>query len=156
MLLEETLCGEGILLTFSEPHHSYEVTGGTLLEQGVNHIVITANGPVTVSAGTYRHNTMRHTRTLSSVGQVRKVEDATLIGQDNVEALLDRLANVYSMDQTLRQSIVSEGQSAGGYVETEDPWGNQFRGYITQVQNELTPAGRTAKVTVAGKRKNGW
>jgi hypothetical protein len=82
------------------------------------------------------------------------VEEATLIGQDNVDALLDRLANVYAMSQTLRQSIVVEGLSAGAYVETEDPWGNQFKGYITQVQNEFTPAGCTAKVIVAGKRKD--
>lgn len=158
LIAGENLNGREILLTFQEPHHSYEITGGTLLQQGVNHIVIAASGEVTVTAGTYRHSTVRHSRICSQLAgvrrdQIRKVENVSLVHSKNVGKLLDRLSRIYSQQHKLTQAVVVDGQYAGQRISAEDPWGNPMEGCITQMHSSLTAAGHTADITVLGMRK---
>ncbi len=154
---EEYLQGSDILLTFQEPYHSYRVTGGTLLEQGVNHIRLSAAGEVTVKACPYIHTTVRYSRRYNPTegvnrDQVRKVEQATLIHSRNVQALLDRLEKIYTLQQTLTQTVVVDGQFVGQQVALKDPFGGIVQGYITAMENELTPGGQTARITVLGEQ----
>ena len=155
----EVLQGESVLLTFPEPHHSYEVTGGTLVEQGANYIVISAKGEVTVTAGVYRHTCLRYgqdcgTQTGMHRDQIRKVENVTLIHSHNVKEVLSRLSKLYAQQQqVLTQDVVVDGQYAGQRVAIEDPSGNLIHGHITQMTGLLTAGGHTASVTVVGLRQ---
>ncbi len=153
----EHFSGENVLLTFDTPHHSYTITGGRITEQGANHIRLTANGAVTVTACTYSHTTVRHIRDLASRGafsadRIEKVEAATLIHSGNVQALLDRLDGVYALRQTLTQTVVVNGQFAGQRVALTDPFGDMLKGYITEMESNLTPGGQTARITLLGQQ----
>ncbi len=153
---EEYFNGTDILLTFTEPYHSYKISGGTLLEQGVNHIRLSATGEVTVKACPYRHTTVRHSRIFNpgqgtNRNQIRKVEQATLVHAGNVVQILNRLGAVYALQQTLTQTVVVDGQFAGQQVVLADPFGGLVKGYITAMESELTPGGQTARITLMGQ-----
>lgn len=147
--------GSDILLTFTEPYHSYQLSGGTILAQGVNYVRLSASGEITLKACTYRHTMVHHSRSYDPDygDQVRKVEQATLIHDGNVHQVLDRLGQVYAFRQTLNQTMVVTDQYAGQQVALTDPFGGMMKGYITAMECELTPGGQTAWITLLGQRQ---
>ena len=154
----EAFDGENILLTFANPHHSYTLAGGTLVETGANYAVITARGEVTLKAKTYTHNTVRYTKvnpaaTAAEQSNVQTVEDVTLVHSGNVNGILDRLFRFVNLQQTLQQEAVITTQRAGQKIVSADPWGGSFEGYITRVESNLTQGGHTASVRMLGSRK---
>ena len=151
----ETLSGTDMLVTFTEPYHSYSITGGTIIEQGANYVVITADGPVTLTGLPYRHTCITHTKqdraaTGTEVNNVLSVEDATLVHNGNVAEVLERLYSVLQLRQTLTQQVVIQGQQVGDLVVSQNPWGKVTRGYIISMDNQLSPTGQTAQVKING------
>ncbi len=151
----ETLSGTDMLVTFTEPYHSYSIAGGTITEQGANYVVITADGPVTLTGLPYRHTCITHTKqdraaTGTEVNNVLRVEDATLVHSGNVAAVLDRLYSVLQLRQTLTQHVVIQGQQVGDLVVSQNPWGKVTQGYIVSMDNQLSPTGQTAQIKING------
>lgn len=156
LMENEYMDGDDISVFFDAPHHSYEIQGGRVVGYGVNYVRLRASGNVTLTACPYRHTTVRHSRNFSptegvSRDQVRKVEEATLIHSGNVRELLDRLGEIYALQQTLTQTVVVDGQIAGEQVAMSDPFGDVLKGYITAMESELTPGGQTARITLLGQ-----
>lgn len=157
LINNEEFSGESILLTFDDPHHAYAITGGKIVESGVNYVIISATGNVTLTAKTYVHSTVRRSAvnslaTASERNNVQTIENATLIHSGNVESILARMLQFANMRQTLTQSAVIEGQHAGQKVRADDPWGGLVTGYVTSLDSNLTQNGHTASVTIIGVR----
>lgn len=151
----EELHGDNVLLTFGEPHHGYTLSGGRILQQGANYVTVKAEGKVTLKAKTYIHNTVRHFKTnpvatAAEQNNVHSVENVTLVHSGNVDKILARLLLFANMRQTLKQDAVILSQRAGHKVQSFDPWGGTFEGYITRMASDLTQNGHTASVTVLG------
>lgn len=147
--------GEAQLFTFHEPHHEYSIEGGMIVNSGVNWVKITADGPVTLHAKTYIHNTTMISKqnpmaTAAERNNVLTVEAATLIHSGNVLAALERLYNVKQLRQTLTQDAVISDHRAGDRVSSVNPWGTQTRGFITSMESILTQNGHTATVEIVG------
>lgn len=153
LLSEVPIHGENVLLTFSSPHHSYAVSGGTLTGQDANWVRITADGPVTLTAKGYLHNAVRHVRRdpLNIQGEVYTVDSATLVHSGNVQSVLNRLYHASAMRQKLHQQAVVTTQNPGQTVTCESPWGALFQGYITAMELSLTPGGQIANMQVLGR-----
>lgn len=155
LLEEEPIYGTAVLLTFDKPYHSYRVTGGTLVENAANYIRVTASGPVTVIGYPYSHHTTVYSRSdprsiQSERGNMLQVERATLINNDNAEAVLERLYQTCQMRQELDQDVVVSGQRVGQRVAAPNPWGTQTRGVVTTLKSRLTQQGQVAQLRVLG------
>lgn len=154
---DEEFSGENILVTFNDPHYDYVITGGVLVESGVNYAVITADRNITLSAKTYIHQ-MTHRSVINTAAtaaernNVQVIEGATLVHNGNVNAVLSRILLFANMRQTLTQDAVIKGQSTGQKVTAVDPWGGQVEGYITAMESDLTQNGHTASVSIVGLR----
>lgn len=125
------------------------------MQQGANYVTVKAEGKVTLKAKTYIHNTVRHFKTnpvatAAEQNNVHSVENVTLVHSGNVDKILARLLQFANMRQTLKQDAVIFSQRAGHKVQSFDPWGGTFEGYITRMASDLTQNGHTASVTVLG------
>lgn len=154
-LVDEALHGENILITFHSPHHSYEITGGTIVDSGVNHVRICADGAVALTGKAYLHNVVCHTRhnptaTAAERNNLLTVEDATLVSSTNAEQVISRLYTAGLHRQKLRMEARVDGHVAGQRVTAVSPWGTQLRGTISSMESQLTQNGHTATVCVLG------
>ena len=144
-----------MLFVFSQPHHSYTVTGGSITGSGANWVRLTAAGTVTLKGKKYSHNTRLHTKrnpmaTALDAGNVVTVEQATLIHAGNVQQALERLYEAKRNSHTLTQGAVITGQRAGQMVSSVNPWGTATEGFITAMDSTFTQTGQTANVTILG------
>ena len=156
LLKEAEILGEDVLFVFSEPYHSYQITGGSLVESDANWVKITADGPVTLTAKKYRHTVSVRRKenpkaTAAEKGNVVTVEKATLIHADNADAALQRLYNYHTMRDLLTQDVVVTGQQAGQMVESLSPWCVPVIGHIVSMESEFTNTGHTANVQIRGR-----
>lgn len=158
LLDEEEVNGKAVLYVFDNPHHDYNLTGGTINSKGDNWIKITASGPVTLTAKKYVHSTSVRTienalANAAEKGNVLSVEDATLIHSGNVDAALDRLYDFATLKNVLTEEVVVTDQKAGQMARSINPWGTHTVGYITSMESEFTNTGHTANITIRGKEE---
>lgn len=155
LIREEELVGEDMLLTFSAPHHSYTIEGGTITDYGDNWVKVTAAGIVTLKAKIYTHNVVTRTRhnpaaTAKERGNYVSVNSATLINPQNVETALERLYSANRLQQTVMQEVIVTGQKAGDRVSSLTPWGTVTKGFITSMDSVLTQNGHVATILLHG------
>ena len=154
-ILEEEISGENVLVTFDEPHHSYEITGGEITASDVNWVRVTAGGPVTVTAKPFLHSSVAHTkRNAEALAKEQSncvsIPEVTLIHKGNVQQVLTRLFNIQQMRQTTEQEVVVKDQKAGDLVVSSTPWNGKTRGYISSMDSTLSQNSHTAKVCIQG------
>ena len=157
-LIKDTeISGDDVLYTFADPHHGYEITGGTISSSGANWAKITASGTVTLTGKKYIHATRQHSKSnpMANSGEksnIVQLTGATLVGPANADNVLTRLYNYYLLRQTLQQEIVAEDLRAGELVMTQNIWGGNTRGYITSMESTITRGAVTASVTIIGEQ----
>lgn len=155
LLDEESVDGEQVLYVFSEPHHSYSISGGQIVGSGDNWVQITAAGLVTVKGKKYIHNTYakmkRNPLALAAdKNNIVTVDKATLVHSGNVTDVLDRLFQSQQRKHTLTQDVVVSGERVGQMVRSENPWGTKTEGYIVSMESEFSSNGQTASVKILG------
>lgn len=155
VVYNEYIDGDNVLLTFLDPHHSYEITGGTITESGYNWVKVTASGPVIITGKKYIHNTVIYSKRnplalAREQGNVLSVTSATLVNAANAADVVDRLFESAKLRSTLKQEAVISGHRAGDRVSSVNPWGTQTRGFITSMESTLTQNGHTATVEILG------
>ncbi len=151
----EYINGTDVLLTFSEPHYGYVISGGSLSASGDNWVQVTANGSVSITAKKYDHNTMVVSRrnqyaTANEQGNVLTVDAATLVTASNVDAVLNRLYDAAMLRELLEEDVVVSGQTCGVRASSLNPWGTQTRGFITSMASTYTQNGHTASIKISG------
>lgn len=143
--------GENIRLRLPSPAEECRVEGGSLVDYGVNYVIVSANGPVRVWGIPIEHHKTIHSRRRSGTGRNVRVNNYTLVNPYNVEAVMDRLTEAFSNRQILKQEVIFGDQFAGQLIRTPTPWGGELEGHITAIEATLTPRGQTATVTVQGQ-----
>lgn len=152
---EEEVFGTDVLLTFTTPHHSYEITGGTITASDVNWVTVTASGPVTLTAKTYMHATRVHTKrnleaTAKERGNYVAVTDCTLINTSNVQSALERLYSAKQRRQKATYTAAVTDQRTGDIGTSITPWDTTTTGFIASMENTLTQTGHIATVEIQG------
>ena len=89
--------------------------------------------------------------TAAEKGNIVVVENATLVNDDNVHHILQRLTDYHKLKHVLTEDVVVSGQKAGQIVRSPNPWGTVTEGYITGMESEFTRSGHTASITIRGR-----
>lgn len=155
LLQKESINGASVLVTFDAPHYDYIITGGEIVDSGVNWCKITANGDVTLTACKYIHASVAYVRrdpmaTAKEQGNSLAVSNATLIHGGNVKIVLDRLKKTCDLRKTLNAEAAISSQKAGDYSSVASPWGSKIVGYISSMDSNYTQGGHTAAISVIG------
>lgn len=133
-----TLYDSGIYGTetieFSEPYHSLEISGATLVESGVNYAIISGNGAAVLTGKKYTHVTRVVTAANSKSGNVKQVDSAYLANPAVAQSLADRVFGYLKNNVTISQDILFEQERAGDVVSIIDPYTDKM---VTACTKEL-------------------
>lgn len=155
LMEEEELDTATATLTFAAPHYDYEITGGTILDSGVNWVNVSVSGPITLTAKTYLHTTRTHSKvnpeaTAKERGNHIYVSECTLINSGNAQEAVERLYSAKQRRQTVSQDVIVSGQKAGQVASSITPWGTVTRGFISSMDSTMTQNGHIASIQIQG------
>lgn len=151
VLFEDGVDGEEFL-EFSEPHHSLEITGGTIAESGVNFARIIATGTVTLTGKPYTHVTRRVSvgRT-DATANVKSVSRCTLATPQIAQALAERLLSVLKCNRVIKVSATLGAERAGDVVDIFNPYTRRLeRGTLRSQTVSLSAVNKAALECLVG------
>ena len=139
-------------IEFSEPYHSLSITGGTLGDHGDNYAYITGAGNEVVLTGLkYNHSTISILKENPKVTQnknIAEVKDATLVTSQNAQAVLDRVYQYYSSNESISFRATINDQELGNRVNVATGFKGTMTGNITKLDFRFSRRKITAEVTV--------
>lgn len=145
-------------IALPEPATELAVTGGVLLESGVNHAVVQLQSAgVLVLTGYKYADAQTVTRRTAAdlpagtLDNVLEVKDATLVSPDRAGAAADRILTYYAGRCELRFSMQAGGETLADMLIVESLGGERVRGVLEQLELDLT-GGFVADALVVGKR----
>lgn len=145
-------CNGDITIEFSEPYHSFEISGGTLVESGVNYASIFGNGSEVVLTGKkYVHTSNLVTKEDSRITQnkqIVEIKEATLVTASNVESVLERVYESYQNNKIVSFTGVITSQELGDRVQVDTGFKGIAEGTITKLDFHFSRKKITAEVTV--------
>ena len=96
--LYEGVVNGTIELTFTEPYHTYSITGGSIIEFGTNYVIIKGENSVVLSAKKYTHSETVYTKENPQLIKNKKyaeVKNVSIVNLSNVDEILNRVYNWY-------------------------------------------------------------
>lgn len=144
-------------IVFSEPKHTLNVTGGTILSSNVNYakINVTTAGEVTLAGKNYNDTT-------SIVGvympelpanekqNTLQVDVATLVSTNNARAVAQRLFNYYQKRYEDTGDIILQNEEVGKMVTMESLSNKSIKGIVESMDINLT-GGYIADTKIIGE-----
>lgn len=128
--------------TFGEPHHSYSISGGTLVANGANYAIITGNGGTVVLTGNGYDDVVKllvSTNPIAVVTDLPNVIEKTgnkLITSANSSTILSHIEGIYFRNKTLKATILLGNEKVGDLVIIPTENGN-ITGRITSMELDL-------------------
>lgn len=146
-----TLSGE-TKVEFAEPYHDLAVSGGTLGSHGDNYAYISGDGGEVILTGVkYNHSTvaiLKENEKITQNKNIVEVTGATLVTSANAQAVLDRVYDYYSTNESVSFSAVIGEQELGDVVEVDTDFKGVMTGNITKLDFRFSRKKITAEVTV--------
>jgi len=108
--------------TFGEPHHSYSITGGTLVSSGPNYATVTGAGGIVVLTGSgyddvVKQLTVENPITVATdLPNVVEKLDNKLITSSNSTTVLQHLSGIYFRNKTLNARVLLGDELVGDLV----------------------------------------
>lgn len=125
VLFEDGVLGE-ITVEFSEPHHSYSITGGQITESGANFVKISASGMVQLRGQSYTHITRPvlagKKNDIEDSDNVQIITDATLANPQIAQTLAERMFRFLSKNRRIRQDVLFGQERAGNLTVVTNPF----------------------------------
>lgn len=127
-LYEDTLNGQ-IVIEFSEPIHSLEITGGTIVQGHTNYAIISGSGSTVKLTGKGYSDRIKiieatnPMNTASTIESIKQIETATLITKNNGIEVLNRLQEIYFSNKTVKATIILENEMVGDLINIETDYG---------------------------------
>lgn len=151
-LYKGSLTGE-TKLEFSEPYHSLSIIGGTIEKHGANYAYITSNGggEVVLTGLRYNHNTITLLKENPKITQnknIAEVKEATLVTMENAQAVLNRVYDYYSNNESVSFRAVINDQELGNRVRVTTGFKGTMEGMIRKLDMKFSRRKITAEVTV--------
>lgn len=141
-------------ILFSEPATSISVSGGTLVESGVNYCVVTGTAGATciVSGKKYVDNektmTVKMTELPAGDKENNVDADSTLLNSTNAQAAAQRLFDYYQYRIEQDISFVMKDETVGLLADIETEYGVYRGSVIESMDTDLTGGFVTKAVTV--------
>lgn len=145
----------GEIIKFDEPAHSLEITGGTIIESGVNYAVLSSSVDCVLRGKKYTH-TIRQiirpeiTEGDTSVKKEKTFPNETLVSMLNSESIADRLIEYYKAAQEVKMDIVVGEEHPGDCVTFTNPFNEESTGLIQQMNIKLSGVLKSNTTIVAG------
>lgn len=143
---------ETVKVEFSEPYHGLTVSGGSLGESGANYAYITGTGGEVILFGKkYNHSTapiLKENPNITQNKNIAEIKDATLVTSDNAQAVLNRVYDFYSSNESASFRAVIKDQELGERVNVETGFKGTKTGTITKLDFQFSRREITAEVTV--------
>lgn len=123
---EESGTGIGIVVKFSEPLHSLEITNGKFEEYGTNYAIFNANEGCVLKGKKYEHSTTSKYKrkqdiTADTEENIKSITNATLVSTSNADMILDRCFDYLTKSEKTNLSIVEALHVFGGdYIRYRD------------------------------------
>lgn len=138
----------GIIVTFEQPMHDLSVTGGTILESGVNYAVLAGSSYVQLTGKKYTHTERIVSKTITTQGvkNVVSSNDCHLINFMNSDSVAERLISFYGYSKRVTADMIISGEKPGDKVTFVDPYGEEDEGYIESLNLSMS---KELKATVS-------
>ncbi len=145
--------GTNITVTFPEPLHSLSITNGTIVSQGVNQAVITANANCVLTGKKYDKTqtvvTKRNPLVLAGDKEnVVELKDFTLVNRTNADALATAAYNYYSARREISEKILVGDLTVGDKVTQEYDYMDDVTGRIVSMKYNVSGTAKVAEVTI--------
>lgn len=130
-LFNEILSGT-IILTFSEPHHTYTISGGTIESSDANFVTITGTGGSVVLTGRGYTDITRviivnnPLKTANDMPKVISKSDNKLITASNSATVIETVAPLYFKTKTLKATINIVDEKVGDMVLLPTSFGEKI------------------------------
>lgn len=103
--------GNNIFVKFSEPLHSLNITGGTIVKSETNYAIINANANCELVGSKYEHREIIKSKqnpiiSETDVDNIISVQNATLVSITNLDKVIERCYNYYSSQNLINLKIV--------------------------------------------------
>lgn len=108
--------------TFGDPHHSYSITGGTLVNSGANYATVTGTGGTIILTGCGYEDVTKQLMVenpivvANDLPSVIEKLDNKLITSENSATVLQHLSQIYFRNKTLTAKILFEDELVGDLV----------------------------------------
>lgn len=115
---------------FREPYHDLQITGGTIVDSGVNFCTFTASGAVVLTGKKYTHVTRVITVGTAPTGSesdvVKSVSNNTLLTPNNAVIVAEKLYEYLSVAQSIKQEVVFGTERPGDVVSVINPYTDEL------------------------------
>ena len=131
---------------FSEPMHSLNIMGGSIIKQGDNYAYISGTGnQVILSGKKYIHNMFSISKDNERVTHnknIAEIKEATLVTKENMQEVLGRCYDDCMKNESISCRLVANNHELGDLVEL-DTFKGKRQGIITKLdfkfsRNEIT------------------
>lgn len=123
----------GQLFQFEEPIHDLKVTGGTILESGVNYAILSPSLNCTLTGFKFTHALNEISRSVDSIGSAENtitISECTMINATNSDNVAKRVLSYYASAKLLQADIVLKDERPGTGARLTDPFGDPVDGFI--------------------------
>ena len=123
----ESGTGENILVEFSEPLHTLNISNGTIIKSGANYAIITtSNSSCSLWGYHYKDNitvkSIKNPNILASdIENIKKIENETLISSRNVDAVLENCYTYFTKTSKVNLTIEDGKRVENGMVVYDEP-----------------------------------
>lgn len=142
-------------IMFSEPCTNLTISGGTIVESGVNYALVNVSveGNVTITGNKYIDTTSTFIKSVTvDAGEVKtvvEVNDATLISSNNAYLLAEHLFDYYNYRRMAEQEFLLEQEVVGRWINLRTQYELFISGIVTKQDIDLT-GGFIATTTIIG------
>lgn len=146
-------------ITFSEPVNNITCTNGTILQSGVNYVIIqtTSQADIVVKGYKYIDSTQNYISQVEGLNptekrNVLKIDSDYLINNLNAQEVANRVLSYYRNSYITRFDFILSNESTGENVSVEQKYENNLNGYVAKLDIDMT-GGFIANAEIVAKVK---
>lgn len=147
-----TSVSQATLLEWDKPYYDYQITNSTILESGVNYVVVSQSANCTITAKAYAHSErvlFRNGETNESPNVVSS-KACHLVNLTNSELVADRVIAFYGHAKKTVVDILLTNQKPGDYIQFTTPYGEDLTGFIESLEITFSKEMKAKATLISG------
>lgn len=147
-----TSVSQATLFEWDKPYYDYEIGGSTIIESGVNYVVVSQSANCTITAKAYAHSErvlFRNGDTNESPNVVSS-KACHLVNLTNSELVADRVIAFYGHAKKTVVDILLTDQKPGDYIQFTTPYGDDLTGFIESLEITFSKEMKAKATLISG------
>lgn len=147
-----TNVSQATLLEWDKPYYDYQISGSSILESGVNYVVISQSANCTITAKAYAHSERVLFRNGDENESPNVVTSAAchLVNLTNSELVADRVIAFYGHAKKTVVDILLTTQKPGDYIQFTTPYGEELTGFIESLDITFSKEMKARATLISG------